>query len=58
MSTATQIVTYSDVIEVDGVPHVYGWPDGSWCWADELEETLQCHSDDYALVPLDSIDDE
>ena len=26
------------------------WPDGEWCYMDELEEWLQFKSDDYEIV--------
>lgn len=32
---------------------VYEWPDGTWCWHDELHEMTHM-SDDYALVFYDA----
>jgi len=34
------------------------WPDGSYCYEQDLEEYLQDHSDDYVRVPLYSVDNE
>jgi len=39
-----------DSVEVE---YVAVWPDGVWCWEDEVEEMLQppcAKSDDYKLV--------
>lgn len=30
------------------------WPNGDWCLAEDLEEYLQSHSDDYEVVNWDS----
>lgn len=35
------------------------WPDGTWCFRDELEEFLSppcAHSDDYTVLHFDSLD--
>jgi len=37
---------------------IYVWPDGEWCYTDELHE-YQDKSDDYLLIPVDaSLDEE
>lgn len=31
------------------------WPDGSWCRAEDLEELLMTHSDDFVVHPYNSV---
>jgi len=26
------------------------WPDGVWCWREDLEEMLTCKSDDFEVI--------
>jgi hypothetical protein len=30
------------------------WPDGTWCYREELEEMLTWMSDDYEVIPVDA----
>lgn len=32
---------------------VYVWDDGSYCWRDELEETIKLNGDKYKAVHVD-----
>ena len=39
-------MTYEDYEDIE----ICLWPDGSWCYPDELEEFLSFKSDDYEVV--------
>jgi hypothetical protein len=41
----------SDVDQVN----IYLWPDGVWCYSEELEELLRFKSDDYEVITDDEL---